>query len=395
MLNRKKVFAVLLSLTLIFCSLPFASYAQDSGTVKNVILMIGDGMGENHLNLAKQEGVELFMESSYDLRGQSETRSLMEVTDSAAGATALSCGVRVINGTLGIYGYDPFGLFATPRSITEVAMDHGMKTGIVTTDSTAGATPAGFSTHTTSRSMEASITCQQLESGLDLIWGASSDSMDEDKAAENGFSVITTKEEMDALTAGSRSFGQFSGDMWRQEVPEDDPSPNLSEMTEKAIELLDGDEGFFLMVEGAHIDKHSHKTDEGNHYPQKVANMTEALSEFDDAIEAAVNFAEEDGETIVIVTADHETGAITEEDGAYVYTSGSHSGANVPLFVYGSRTLIPDGEAVENRSIPVRIADALGFDDFPAKEKGPLMKILDAFDLLFTALSQCDDLLGI
>lgn len=393
-MKGKKVFAVLLSLTLIFCSLSIAGCAEDGNKIKNVIVMIGDGMGENHLNLAKQEGAELFMESSYDLRGQSKTRSLMEVTDSAAGATALACGVRVINGTIGVYGFDPFGLFATPRSITETAIEHGMKAGVVTTDSTTGATPAGFSTHVISRQLDSSIVDQQLSSDLDLIWGAATDSFNAQEAADNGFSVVTTKEEMQALTSDERSYGQFSDNMWKLEVPEDDASPNLTEMTEKAIALLDNDDGFFLMVEGAHIDKHSHGSANGFHYPEKVANMTEALEEFDNAIEAAVRFAREDGETMVIVTADHETGAIMQQDdGKYVYTSGSHSAANVPLFVYGSDTLIPNGEAVDNKSIPQRIADTLSFTDFPAYNKGPMLKILDTFDVLFSALAESKDLI--
>ena len=263
------------------------------------------------MNLAKQEGVELFMEDNCDLRGQSKTRSLMEVTDSAAGATALSCGVRVINGTLGVYAMDPLGLFSTPVSLTEAAIANGMKTGIVTTDSTAGATPSGFSVHCISRSFEASISAQQIKTDIDLIWGDTCEALDTDAAEENGFEVITTKDEMNALTPDSRSFGQFSGNMWQLAVPEDDASPNLTEMTEKAISLLDNEDGFFLMVEGAHIDKHSHKTDDGVNYPEKVANAAEAVEEFDNAVEAAVSFAREDGETLVVVTADHETGGIT------------------------------------------------------------------------------------
>ena len=226
--------------------------------------------------------------------------------------------------------------------------------------------------------MEASISNKQITSGIDLIWGNACDSLDTDAAEENGFAVITTKDEMDALTPGTRSFGQFSGNMWQLEVPEDDPSPNLTQMTEKAISLLDNEDGFFLMIEGAHIDKHSHKTDDGVNYPEKVANAAEAVEEFDNAVEAAVNFAREDGETLVVVTADHETGAIELIDGTYTYTSGSHSGDNVPLFVYCSDSLITDGAAIDNKDIPVCIADALGWDTdvFPASKDGTIVTLL-------------------
>lgn len=394
MMKTKKILALLLTMALLFGSLSIAVSGTDSGQIKNVILMIGDGMGENHLNLAKQEGVQLFMEDNCDLRGQSKTRSLMEVTDSAAGATALSCGVRVINGTLGVYAMDPLGLFSTPVSLTEAAMASGMKTGIVTTDSTAGATPSGFSVHCISRSFEASISAQQIKTDIDLIWGDTCEALDTEAAEENGFAVITTKDEMDALTPGTRSFGQFSGNMWQLAVPEDDASPNLTEMTEKAISLLDNEDGFFLMVEGAHIDKHSHKTDDGVNYPEKVANAAEAVEEFDNAVEAAVSFAREDGETLVVVTADHETGAIELIDGTYTYTSGSHSGDNVPLMVFGSDSLIEDGAAIDNKDIPVRIANALGWDSntFPASEDGVFLTLMQRIVMLLEGLESIQDL---
>jgi alkaline phosphatase len=107
------------------------------------------------------------------------------------------------------------------------------------------------------------------------------------------------------------------------------------------------------MVEGAHIDKHSHSNDD--------TKMTEALQEFDETIEYVLNYAKADGETLVVITADHETGAIVaNDDGAYSFTSGSHSAANVPVLVYGSDKLIANGEVLNNYEIPIRIAYILG-----------------------------------
>lgn len=387
----RKISAILAILCLLTTLFPISVFAESKPEAKNVILMIGDGMGENHLKLAEENGASLFMNSAYDLRGQSETRSTLPVTDSAAGATALACGVRTTNSTLGVYAADPFALVSYPKSITEIAQEHGMKTGIVTTDSTAGATPAGFSVHVSGRKMTKDIAKQQVQSKLDLIWGAACSDLDKNAAAENGFRVITNKDEMNALTADSRSFGQFSSDMWHKQVPAGDKSPNLVEMTEKAIALLNenNENGFFLMIEGAHIDKQSHKTDEGKHYPKKVANTVEAVEVFDNAIQKAVEFARADGNTIVLVTADHETGAIKQKDGHYVFTSGSHSGANVPVFVYGSKDLIPNGEAVENRSIPLRLGKALGWEEseFTAVEDGVLNQIYEIFQKFLDAIS--------
>jgi alkaline phosphatase len=133
-------------------------------------------------------------------------------------------------------------------------------------------------------------------------------------------------------------------------------------MTEKAIDLLDDtDEGFFLMVEGAHIDKHSHSNEDDN--------MTEAMAEFDKAIKIALDYAKADGETLVVVTADHETGGLTLKKGEYKYTSGGHTAANIPVLVYGSDKIVSGGEKLNNYEIPIRIAYTLGFteDDFPVK----------------------------
>ena len=161
---------------------------------------------------------------------------------------------------------------------------------------------------------------------------------------------------MMALEEGSKSYAQFTNDLWTLQQS-DENTPNLEQMTEKAIDLLDDtDEGFFLMVEGAHIDKHSHSNDDDA--------MTESMEEFDRTIALYLEYAKEDGETLVIVTADHETGAITlNADGTYSFTSGSHSAADVPIRVYGTDKIVKDNETINNYEIPMRIAYVLGYDD--------------------------------
>lgn len=381
-MKRQKTVALLLSVLLVFALFAPAAAAEGSDSaIKNVIFMIGDGMGENHLLLAKEQGYDLFMDRSPDLRGQSMTRSFSdEVTDSAAGATALSCGVRNINRGLCTYWFDPVGLFVQPRIITEEAIAHGMKTGIVTTDKTSGATPAGYSSHCVDRSFAKQISFEQMHSGIDLIWGANEDEATEKDALRNGWQYITTKEEMDALTPGTRSFGQFSGNTWWKSVPRDDPSPTLQQMGEKAIALLnaDNENGFFLMIEGAHIDKNSHRTEEGVDFPKKIADTAWAVKGFDNMIKAAVDFAREDGHTLVVITADHETGDLYPDAGRCTFHSGSHTGKNVPLLVYGADDLFEPGEAVENRSIPGRVAAKLGWSKmaFPVMNPGKVPQIL-------------------
>lgn len=329
--------------------------------VENVILLIGDGMGPLHLEAAKQERNITLALDEIEIEGRSRTRSASSLTtDSAAGGSALACGTRIINSTLGVYWYDVFGLESKPLSITELCQEAGMKTGIITTDDTSGATPSAFSVHTFSRNNKIGIDSQQLKSDLDLIWGGASDYVTKEKAEENGFTFVSTYSEMMDVEAGERSYGQFENSTWHTEQT-DAETPTLSQMAEKAIDILDdGDEGFFLMIEGAHIDKRSHDND--------MAEMAEALEEFDNTVREALEFAEKDGNTLVVVTADHETGGIVlNDDGSYSYTKGSHSSADVPVFVYGSHSFIENGQTVENYEIPIRIAYSLGFDedDFP------------------------------
>ena len=333
--------------------------------IKNVIYLIGDGMGFNHLEKTKNEReIELVMDA-FAIRGESMTRSLTnKVTDSAAGGTALATGVRTYNGAIGVYLTDSLDVVSHPKNLTELCIERGMKTGVITTDETSGATPSAFSAHESNRDKAEGITEDQLNSKIDLIWGTQNGVATKEAANSKGFTYVTTYDEMMALEEGSRSFAQFTNDLWTVEQS-DKNTPNLEQMAEKAIDLLDDtDEGFFLMIEGAHIDKHSHSNED--------ENMTEALMEFDKVIDYVLDYAEKDGETLVIITADHETGGIVKNsDGTYSFTQGSHSAANVPILVYGSDKLIENGEVINNYEIPIRIAYILGFteEQFPFEVK--------------------------
>ncbi len=358
------VLAVIMSISMMIFPASNEKTPEELDRIQNVIYLIGDGMGPLHLEKAKQErNISLTMQT-FEYEGRSMTRSQFNlITDSAAGATALSCGVRTINGYVGVFYYDPLRVESTPKNLTELCIEKGMKTGIVTTDSTSGATPSGFSVHTDSRNNTEDIDTQQMNSDIDLIWGCSSRYITKETCEENGFTFVKTYSEMMALEEGSRSFAQFDNDTWYVNQV-DAETPTLSQMAVKAIDLLDDtDEGFFIMIEGAHIDKNSHDNDD--------AGMTEAVEEFDRTVAAALDYAEKDGNTLVVVTADHETGGIVlNDDGTYSFTQGSHSGANVPLFVYGSDSFIEDGEVVYNIDIPVRIAYSLGFEkgDIPYEQ---------------------------
>lgn len=368
------ILAVIMSISMMIFPASNEKTPEELERVQNVIYLIGDGMGPLHLEKAKQErNISLAMDT-FEYKGRSMTRSQFNlITDSAAGATALSCGVRTINGYVGVFYYDPLHVESVPKNLTELCIEKGMMTGIVTTDSTSGATPSGFSVHTDSRNNTEDIDTQQMNSDIDLIWGCSSRYISQETCEANGFTFVKTYSEMMALEEGSRSFAQFDNDTWYVNQF-DAETPTLSQMAVKAIDLLDDtDEGFFIMIEGAHIDKHSHDNDD--------AGMTEALEEFDRTVAAALDYAKKDGNTLVVVTADHETGGIVlNDDGTYSFTQGSHSGVNVPLLVYGSDTFLEDGEVVYNIDIPVRIAYSLGFEegDIPYEQFSDWMKYVVA-----------------
>lgn len=361
--------ALIMSLAMVFGStfglfVPATTTAPEDyldSNIKNVIYLIGDGMGFYHLEKAKNErNIELTMDT-FNYQGESMTRSFSNaITDSAAGGTALATGVRTLNSAVGVYPMDITGTFSHPKNLTELCLESGKMTGVITTDQTSGATPASFSAHSSDRGNTEDITEDQLNSDIDLIWGTQNGVATKSDAEKNGFTYVTTTSEMLALPEGGRSFAQFTNDLWTL-TPSDVNTPNLEMMAMKAIDILDDtEEGFFLMIEGAHIDKHSHSNlDE---------NMTEALEEFDKTIEYVLNYAKADGETLVVITADHETGGIiANSDGTYSFTQGSHSAANVPVLVYGSDKLIRNGEVLNNYEIPIRIAYILGYseEEFP------------------------------
>ncbi len=337
------------------------------GKYKNVILMIGDGMGDNTIEATKalRGHSSLAMENT-PVKSHSDIDSfLIPATDSAAGGTALACGIRVWINSVAVYPFAPINVDDTPVPLTlnELVKTRGMASGVVTTDKTSGATPSDFSAHVLDRGMEEEISADQLVSGIDLIWGGASDSINEENTAANGYTYVDSETDMNALKPGSKSFAQFSFDDMKY-VKNNHDTPTIEEMTKKAIEILDADEdGFFLMVEGACIDKHAHSND--------MDNVTLSTEEFAKAVGAALDFAEKDGETLVIITADHATGGIQPDgNGGWKFTHDTHDIIDVPVYVSATDAGFSNGDNIKNREIAVQIARVLGFgkDEFPAQK---------------------------
>lgn len=335
------------------------------GKYKNVILMIGDGMSFEHVAATeKYREVDLVMNDMPVQLSSDIDSYLIPATDSAAGGTALATGMRVWINSVGVYPFDPFSPndMNVPISLGELVKANGGATGVVTTDKTSGATPSDFSAHVLSRDMEEEICADQLKNGFDLIWGGATDSINRENTAANGWTYIENRDEMNALEAGSRSFAQFSFDDLKH-CTDKYNTPSIEEMTTKAIELLSANEnGFFLMVEGACIDKFSHDNE--------MDGTLLCTEEFDKAIAAALEFAEADGETLVVVTADHGTGGLVldKDTGEYKFTHDTHNITDVPVYVSAEDAGFVPGKEIANRSIPTQLARVMGYgkDQFPA-----------------------------
>jgi alkaline phosphatase len=288
---------------------------------QNVILLIADGFGPASATLAREfSGEPLALDEI--LRGAIRTASTSSrVTDSAAGATAYASGIRTYNGAIGVDSLQhPVG------TVLEAAQERGMRTGLVATSRITHATPATFAAHVPERWDEATIADHIAARGVDVVFGggrkhfvpeaaggARTDGRD--LLAElraHGTTVITDRDAFDQTT-DTPVFGLFADDHLAYEIDRDETDqPSLAALTQKALDLLDGDEGFFLMVEGSRIDHAGHHNDPAAHVHDVLA--------YDAAVRAALDFARAEGNTLVVSVADHETGGLSlGRDGVYAW----------------------------------------------------------------------------
>lgn len=340
---------------------------------KNVILLIGDGMGDSEItvarNYAEGAGGVFAGIDALPVTGQythysldKETKKPNYVTDSAASGSAWATGTKTFNGAISV---DVEG--APQQTLLELAKENGLATGDVSTAEVQDATPAVQLAHVENRKCygpddeekcgddllerggRGSISEQILETRADVTLGGGAESFEQtaragewegktllDQAKERGFQLPTTAEELEQITEANQDqpvLGLFApGNLpvrWEGEKavkngyleeakqcsdnPERGPeTPNLAQLTKKAIELLSPrEEGFFLQVEGASIDKEDHAANPCGQIGETV--------DLDEAVQEAMEFAAEDGETLVVVTADHAhtsqiVGNVSEEE---------------------------------------------------------------------------------
>jgi alkaline phosphatase len=327
-------------------------------TPKNVIFLIGDGMGVSHIHagLTANKG-KLFLENFKHIGFINTSSADKYVTDSAAGGTALSTGKKTTNGAIGVdVNKQPI------KTILEDAEDKGLATGLVSTSSITHATPASFIAHQESRNMYEEIAADFLKTDIDVFIGGGYKHFTERKDGRNLVEELKQKGyrvKQDMNTIKNVKEGKLAG------LTASEHNGRLNERgdmlpvaTNTAINILSNNKkGFFLMVEGSQIDW-------GGHAGSTIYIVEEML-DFDRTVGKALEFAANNKETLVIVTADHETGGMAIVDGNYEtgmvkgeFPTGSHTGVMIPVFAYG-----PGAEQftgiMDNTDIPNRIRKLL------------------------------------
>lgn len=334
---------------------------------RNVILLIGDGMG-----LAQASSAYYFGESEpgftrFPVIGLHKTKPTDElITDSAAGATAFSTGYKSYNAAIGVDGDT-----VARETILEMAAKKGLSTGLVATSSITHATPASFFSHVPFRDQEEEIAAQLPKAPVHFFAGGGLRffTKREDKRnllpeLENaGFTVDTSSLAQPARFSLSQKYGYLlaAEGMPKMQEGRGDFLPRATQM---ALDYLSQDkDGFFLMVEGSQIDWGGHNND--------ADYVIEEVKDFDKAVRVALDFAQKQGNTLVVVTADHETGGMSlsaaevrmQRDYNHIkptFSTGGHSASLIPVYAYGPGAWIFAG-IYENNDIFGKMLQGLGW----------------------------------
>ncbi len=369
----------------------------DEPQALSVILMIGDGMGYEHVDLGrlveKGEFGSLVMQQ-LDWNASATTYSAnAAITDSAASATALATGYKTYNGMISV---NPSGI--PLETILEIAQSLNKSTGVVTTAFIQHATPAAFMTHVMSRNDYAEISRQIVEvNAPEVILGGGLTYFTPSQLTSlesQGYTIVQNRTDLLNINQ-DKVLGLFANDYMPYESGRDyTVTPSLAEMTNKSIEILSEDtDGFFLMIEGGRIDHAGHANNKTNDALETI--------EFDKAIEVACNYVSTHSNTILIVTADHETGGLVITDYnlsdelpsdllsesenrllrierannvSVTWSTVSHTDAHVPIFAVGGN--------FENQMLDVTLDNTDIFDIMNDHFSGAIRIILDSPDLL-------------
>lgn len=345
----------------------------DDRPIKNVVFIIADGTGLVQLTSGQYKlvGAEgLLHLQTMPVTGIVKTYAANGlITDSAAGATAYSCGVKTDNGKIAQLPDE-----TDCKTILELAEEKGLSTGIVSTSGVTHATPASYAAHVRARGMEEEIAVDYLDADMEVILGggweffvpsnvAGSERDDDRNLIEEfknqGYEHLDSKVGLESSESG-KLLGLFSpGGM-----PSENRTPTLAEMSSKAIDVLSQNEdGFFLMIEGSQIDWGAHGND--------TEYVLREVQDFDAMVKQVLDFAKEDGETLVVLTADHETGGMAinshydrMDEVEIAWTTSGHTGVPVPLMAYGPHAIEFTGWQ-ENTEVGIKVAELLGVGPLP------------------------------
>lgn len=320
-------------------------------TPKNVIVIIGDGMGANDITLAEEyaEGVYDFglVLNQIPHHGLATTHSAdSEVTDSAAAGTALSTGEKTNNGYVGkdVNGNDL-------KTMAEHAREAGKKVGIITDEDLAGATPTAFTVHSMSRNNLSGLINSMIQFTPDVLMARdyirvftmldeeSRKICDEEYLVAQNFKVF--KETLDTDPESQKPFLGFFGGY------SDKATYDLAQCTQVALRRLKNENGFFLMVESAGTDKFGHNNQMGG----KLASVVN----LDRTVAAVLQFMKQNPDTLLIVTSDHETGGVRLPEAGEgiddLFTATDHTAAPVRVFALGQGAEYFHGKTVDNTDI--------------------------------------------
>lgn len=316
---------------------------------KNVILIIGDGMGEEHIKAGGMAGsgagTLVFEDTAvFPVTTLMGTRNAWGgVTDSAASATAMATGSKVSNAVLSL---DIPGSGSSLQTLAEMARGNGKAIGLVTTDNILSATPSAFVVHQSSRNNYPEIAIDMLDFKPNILFGGGLALSVED--AEADYIVIETESDFSGLTYDSSEpvfvYGRFGDDILPYEMDGRGSLPSLDAMTDKALDLLEEDpEGFFLVIENELTDEASHH----NTHPDTVERLVEEVAALENAVNSVLSWIESkdpggDHDTLVIVAADHETGGLTilQDNGVgelptVSWSTTGHTSKKVRIFARG------------------------------------------------------------
>tara|TARA_A100001015_G_scaffold188886_1_gene210342 strand:- start:928 stop:1977 length:1050 start_codon:yes stop_codon:yes gene_type:complete len=331
----KKILIFLLTISFI------PLFGQDN-VQKNIILIIGDGMGVPQITAGMYKLKNQTALENFPIIGLSKTHSSNAlITDSAAAGTAIACGEKTANGTVGISMRNQ-----KLTSILELSKQKGYKTGIIATSTIVHATPAAFYANVLSRNQYEDIALQLSDSDVDYFIGGGRKFFLNRKDKRNLLKEMTSYDIVNSI----KKFDESKSDKIAYLTSSEDPYPirngripNLSDAVEKMLpKLSNNDNPYFLLIEASQIDWGGHKND--------IDYVLTEFIDMDKAINKVIEFTKNDKNTIVIVTGDHETGGLAITSGRIrnfqiktEFSTIGHSAVMIPVFAKGAHSEIFSG----------------------------------------------------